>query len=316
MQQISVEELNNKKILPFDIYNEKGEVILSAGEILTPGKMLQLRYIPAIFKKEVQEEKAQKEEEKTPEIKPASKEEKAKPFTINVKVKKEIQELYKKALEISAEKGAENNKQLYSDIRDKIIEETIPILDNVIYKSQLKIDGDYSHSHGVNVAILSTALCHRLRLDERETHDIVMGAMLHDIGKTRIPSKVFEKVNPTAKETQLIEIHTQVGYRIIRDELGLPENIARIALEHHERNDGSGYPKGISGDLISRETQIVSVCNVYDSLICNRGPIRVKNSKEAMKAMLEIGSRWFMTDVLYTFVHMTNFNDLTPVSDE
>ena len=348
MKIISVDELITQKILPFDLYNEDGEKIFNAGEVLTPGKLLQLRYISVLYREEFVDEDEEEfaeeseeyiddedfEEDKTEKKRPSSrikedydspvktKEEKQRSLEtefeneiccIPVKIQKDIKSTYKKAMDASLKEGVIPNSTLYVDARDRIVDEIMPMMDDVLYKSQLKVYGDYDYSHGVNVSIFSTALAYKLKFNDTQIRDIALAAMLHDVGKTRIPKDILDKNPLSVKETKLVQLHPQIGYKIIKKEMGLPDHIAKVALEHHERNDGSGYPYGISGDWISIPSQIIIVCDVYDALTSNRGHIRVKNAKEAMKAMMEIGSKWFMPNILYTFIHMSSYNDTTPL---
>lgn len=325
MQVISVEELINYRILPFDIYNEKGRKLFSAGEELTPGKILQLKYIPIIYIKETLEildEDVYDEglyEEEVQETKPS---EPAKPLQpVDVKAKVEntssivpvqtqvvLKEQFKEILDTFEKDGIKDPVQCF-DVRDRIIEEVLPKIDKIFYKSQLQMFGDYNYSHGINVAMLSTVLAEKLKLSQSSIQDITLAAMLHDVGKVKIPKQVLNKTAPSPNEVKLIQLHPRLGYKIILDELNLNETIAKVALQHHERGDGSGYPYGISGEKITYETQVVMVCNVYDELTSGKSFIKVRNSREATKILLEIGSKWFRTDVLYTFIHMTNYND-------
>ena len=84
------------------------------------------------------------------------------------------------------------------------------------------------------------------------------------------------------------------------------------ALQHHEKSDGSGHPYGIPKELISIESHVISICDVYDNLISGKGPIRIKDSRDAIKYLLEVGTKHFKSDVLYTFIHMTNYNEIAP----
>lgn len=344
MQLISIEELINHKILPYDIYNEQGNLIFSAGEIMTPGKILQLKYIPAIyiddpedefefvendfeiidetvdeidieqgFPEEIEDELIEKDESDEIKINEPDFLKKATRVVLPEKTKTEIKTKYKDIMDSFIEEGAKD-PSICLDVRDTIIKEIIPEVHKILYKSQLKVYGEYHYSHGINVAMLSTVLAHKLKLKEQLIKDITLAAMLHDIGKTRIPEEILYKPTLTSSELKLIQLHPKIGYNIIKNELNLSENIARVALQHHERRDGTGYPFGTSGDKINTETSIVSICNVYDKLTSGKGEIKVKNSKEAIKYILEIGSKQFRSDVLYTFVHMTNYNDNTPVA--
>ncbi|MDD3013910.1 MAG: HD domain-containing protein [Candidatus Gastranaerophilales bacterium] len=336
MKIISVEELVMQKILTFDLYNENGEKVMNAGEILTPGKLLQLHHISALYREDFDQDEYIFEEdddeddsfvvireeiaEEIPVKKDISNETKNKyidnfennEIFITPKSQCDIKTLFTEALDKSVKKESGKTKDICIEARDRIVEQVLPMVDEIVYKSQLKIEGDYNYSHGINVSMLSTALASRLGYNETMIRDIALGAMLHDLGKSRIPPEIFEKNIPTKKETQIIQMHTLLGYKILKEEMKLPEHVARIALEHHERNDGTGYPYGISGELISPATNIVIVCDIYDDLTSGKGHVAVKNPKEAVKVMMEIGTKWFAPNVLYSFVYMSNFNDLSP----
>lgn len=328
LQVISAEELINYKILPFDIYNEKGKKLFSEGDELTPGKILQLKYIPVIYKKEKLEifDEESLEEDIFPEGRIFEKEEvkpdistparsveiKTKIENVNsvipVQTQKTLKGQFKEMFNSFKQEGIKE-PSLCFEVRDKIIEEILPKIDNIFYKSQLQMFGDYNQSHSINVTMLSTVLAEKLKLSQDSIQDITLAAMLHDIGKTKIPSQVLNKLTHSPSEIKLIQLHPRLGYEIILKELNLPEIIAKVALQHHERGNGSGYPYGISGDKIAYESHIIMICNVYDELTSGRTLIKGRSSKEAIKILLEIGSKWFRTDVLYTFVHMTNYND-------
>jgi len=327
LKVVSVEELVTQKILPFDLYNENGEKVMNAGEVLSPGKLLQLHHISTLYREDldaIQEEYEVEDEddsivvirEEISEEIPVKKEyldtfETSETY-ITPKSQRDIKTLFTSALDKAVKKESDKTKNICIEARDRIVEEVLPVVNDIVYKSQLKIQGDYNYSHGINVSMLSTALASRLGYEEAMIRDIALGAMLHDLGKSRISQEIFEKDVPTPEESRIIQMHTVLGYKILKEEMGLPEHVARIALQHHERNDGTGYPYGISGELIHLATHIVIVCDVYDDLTSGKGPVLVKNSKEAVRAMMEMGSKWFAPNVLYSFVYMSNFNDLTP----
>ena len=330
MQVISVDDLINYKELPFDIFNEKGKKLFGIGETLTPGRILQLKYMPVLYIKEKTDDieilgddfeessnsskstkKLQDESEEIQKIYQAydiKNQYENETSVISVNAQKTLKSQYKDILDSFNEDGIKDPAVCF-DVRDRIMEEVLPEIDNILYKSQLQLHGDYSYSHGINVAMLSTVLAEKLKMGQNSIQEITLAAMLHDIGKIRLPKQVFAKTAMSPAETKLIQLHPRLGYKIILDELKLSENIAKVALQHHERGDGSGYPYGISGNKINYESHVVMVCNIYDDLTSGKGLVKVRNSKEAIKILLEIGSKWFRTDVLYTFVHMTNYND-------
>jgi len=333
LQLISVDELVNHKVLPFNLYNEKGRIIFSAGEILTPGKILQLKYIPMLYIEDPDEEISNiddemleisdedsdelSEEEQKPKKPKLTHAEEVYLKEINRNVipyefKVKVSDQYKNIMDSFIEEGSED-PTLCIEVRDSIIEEVIPEVNKVLYRSQLKIYGDYYYAHGVNVAMLSSVLAHRMKLSNQKLKDITLAAMLHDIGKIRIPEQILKKNTLVGDEVKLLQLHSRIGYHIIKNELNLSEKIAQVALQHHEKADGSGYPFGTSGNFISIESHIVSICNTYDQLTSGKGEVKVKNSKEAIKYILDLGTKSFKSDVLYTFVHMTNYNDYAPI---
>lgn len=325
MQIISIDDISYNKILPFNLYDENGDIIFSAGEILTPGKLLQLRYMNVIYRDEfedegVTDEKTQKKENSLKTIQTSNNENETSTLNnpllvsnvfnsvISPKKQDTIKDIYKTIL-FSPKESIKKNTAISLELRDKLIDEVLNVVDDIVYRSQLRVQGDFNTTHGINVANLCIMLAYKLKLNETQIKEIALGAMLHDIGKIRIPKSPELDKHSQTREAKMMQMHPQVGYKIIKNEMGLPEIIAKIALEHHEKNDGSGYPYGISGDLISLYTQVITVCNEYDVLTSHKGHVKVKNSKEAIRLMLDEGSKTFNPHVLYTFVHMANYND-------
>ena len=198
---------------------------------------------------------------------------------------------------------------MFANVRDKIVQDIIYDSDDALFCSQIKLLGEYSKCHSLNTAILSGAMAKKMGLSENVIHDVVLAGLLHDIGKTRIPNELLMKASLTYQQQKLIQDHTKIGYKIIKIEMNLPENIAKVALDHHEHNDGSGYPNGKSGERINVESRIVSVASYFDDLTFNKTPFKVKNTKEALRVMLGTGTRRFSAEALYTFVHMFSYND-------
>ena len=370
MQLVSVNELADQKIFSVDLYNEDGEKLFSAGEIITPGKLMQLRSLDAVYSKvDGEEEKKnvksdagntdnlpfQKKDDKSLDSKKQeevleAEEEEDETFSkdefsteeedddddvsdnvLEIEIDEQLfnkqinlysiitpenqikmKKSFKRAMNDFKRKTSVKKVDLFLKTRDLILETIIPVLDTMIYKSQLKIIGEYDDVHGLNVAIMAAALTIKMKMTESEVNDIVLAALLHDIGKTRIDESILKKTNLSTQDVNLLNLHTQIGYKILHKDFHLSEPICKVALEHHENNDGSGYPYGISGDLIGLPSQIVNICNFYDNLTSERLNYPVKNTKDALKIILEIGSKNFLSGILYTFINMTNYNDSRP----
>ncbi len=138
----------------------------------------------------------------------------------------------------------------------------------------------YTAGHQYRVARLAEEIAKSLGLGPKKVHEIYLGALIHDIGKTRVPMEIL--VSP-AKLNQIeysfIKIHPEVGYQIA-DRVAFGKTIKDIILHHHERLDGSGYPDGLTANDICFETKIVSVADVFEAMSSHR-PYRPKNSVEA-----------------------------------
>ncbi len=128
--------------------------------------------------------------------------------------------------------------------------------------------GEETYVHSLNVAVLSLMLAKTLGLGVEETRHLGMGAVFHDIGKADIASQILNKTEPlTRSEQAQIEKHCALGAEIAK-RLGLSIRATEIILQHHEYVDGSGYPRGLTGEKLSPLSMIVAIVNTYDNL-CN-----------------------------------------------
>lgn len=135
---------------------------------------------------------------------------------------------------------------------------------------------DYTYMHSINVALISNILAQWLHLGEEDRKIVTVGALLHDIGKLKIPENIINKQGKlTPSEYNIIKTHTLQGYNILKGK-NIDGRIKECALMHHERCDGSGYPLGLVGDNISPYGKIVAIADVYDAMTSTRiyrGPI-------------------------------------------
>ncbi len=128
----------------------------------------------------------------------------------------------------------------------------------------------YTAGHQRGVADLSLAIAMELKLTSDRIDGIQMAAMVHDLGKISVPADILSKPTKLTKiEFELIKTHPQSGYDILKD-IDFPWPIARMILEHHERMDGSGYPRKLRGDDILLESRILAVADVVESMASHR----------------------------------------------
>jgi HD-GYP domain-containing protein (c-di-GMP phosphodiesterase class II) len=137
--------------------------------------------------------------------------------------------------------------------------------------NNLQAKDDYTYRHNIGVGILSALLGKWLGLCDQDVTELTMAATLHDIGKMRIPIEVLNKPGRlTEAEFDLIKKHPEFGYEMLQTTSGTSERDLLVALQHHERQDGSGYPYGIRGEEMDYFSRIVAVCDVYHAMSSKR----------------------------------------------
>lgn len=133
--------------------------------------------------------------------------------------------------------------------------------------SDLRLKNDYQFAHAVNVCVLSISLGINLQYNELKLRDLGVGALLHDIGMVKIAEQIIKKPGKLTKaEYAKVRKHPWIGFEILRATEGINILSAHVALQHHERRDGKGYPRGLSGDDIHDFGQIVAITDAYDSM--------------------------------------------------
>jgi len=145
----------------------------------------------------------------------------------------------------------------------------------------------YRAIHSAQVAILAMYMYERVFGAERaEVMEIGAGAMLHDIGMLYIASSILEKNDMLSEsEYQKIKFHPRHGHKIL-SHVGIKEQVLLdIVLDHHERHDGNGYPRGLSGDKIPKHAMVVSICSIYCALTMNRPYKCAATPQQALKTM-------------------------------
>jgi len=128
----------------------------------------------------------------------------------------------------------------------------------------------YTSGHQVRVAKLATMIARELNISQDQLEGIKMAAAIHDIGKMSVPAEILSKPSRLSDiEYELVKIHPEAGYNIVKD-IEFPWPIADMIVQHHERINGSGYPKGLKGEEILIETRILSVADVVEAIASHR----------------------------------------------
>jgi putative nucleotidyltransferase with HDIG domain len=129
---------------------------------------------------------------------------------------------------------------------------------------------DYTAEHTRGVALRAVQVGEELGLAPVRLRELAVGGLLHDVGKLAVPNEILQKPGAlTDDEFDVIKRHPEAGAELVR-ELGFSSQVAKLVLDHHERLDGSGYPRGLGAPDLDIETRIMAVCDVFDALLSQR----------------------------------------------
>lgn len=195
------------------------------------------------------------------------------------------QEISNNSLEIKYEILSDKMENVFADIKigKKIIlteinEEVNELVDEVLKNDnilgrirELEEKDDYTFNHSLNVSMLATMLGKWLGYSMKQIKQLALTGLFHDIGKLKVPDNIINKPGElTELEFGKIKEHPIYGYNILKETVGISNNISLGVLQHHEREDGSGYPLGLKGNEIHEYAKIIAVCDTYDAITSNR----------------------------------------------
>ena len=192
-------------------------------------------------------------------------------------------------------------KQIYllaEDLLDDILSN-----DKILYfLVDIKKLNSSVYDHTINVTILSLVIGISLNLPKFDLLNLCVGSLLHDIGKSFIDINIIDKDGPlTYKEFEKMKEHCEKGYYYLKDRSFIHNDCKMIILQHHERIDGMGYPKGLLGNQINKLAKIVSVADVYDTLTSDRYYIDSMCASDALEYIMGHADTIFDFEIVKTF---------------
>ena len=184
-----------------------------------------------------------------------------------------------------------------------IVEEIIKNRDIMVNMIDLKSYDNYTYYHSVNVGVLSIVVGVALGMNGADLYKLGLGALLHDIGKVFIDKGIIDKpAFLTPEEFEEVKKHPALGYEYLMDaNLNLPVSGLIGVLQHHERNDGSGYPEGLSGEEINRLSRITAIADVFDAMTSDRPYRPGMMPSEVMEYLMGGAGTLFDSDLVYLF---------------
>ena len=299
MRRIPIEYAREGDVLGKTLYNSFGGMLLKGGFKLTQftiSKLKRYGYYSLYIKNKYSEEDI--EEIIKPEIM-------ARICALQEDLKKIIMES-NNGKKVDSK---EVNKSVMgiNEIVNEIVSDTIfnkEILHNL---QNISIYDDYTLNHSINMMLLSIVIAYDSGFSMGEIKKLALGCIFHDIGKTFIPIEIINKPGKlTDEEFDLVKTHSEKGYRFLTDYTDLHAVSRNISLNHHEREDGLGYPRGLKGDEIHKFSKIASICDVFDALTSDRPYRRALPLHEAMEYLLASGGNQFSIDLIRTFSESIN----------
>ena len=173
----------------------------------------------------------------------------------------------------------------------------------IISVARLKTKDQYTYLHSVAVCALMVALARQLGFDEEGVRRAGLAGLVHDIGKLAVPLEILNKPGAlSGEEFAMVKGHPSAGHAILARSQEMPLEALDVCLHHHEKFDGTGYPKGLKGEQISLLARMGAVCDVYDAITSDRPYKRGWSPAEAIGRMAEWSGKHFDDRVFKAFV--------------
>ncbi len=155
----------------------------------------------------------------------------------------------------------------------------------------------------VNTVILSVLVGATLKMDQLRLKILATASLLHDIGMVKVPEEIIKKkANLSVDEIKKMRTHTLYSYKIIAKDMDFPEEVGLVALQHHERWDGKGYPRQLSEKNIAVEARIVTVVDAFEAMVKEKPYRNSMIAYAAMRQLLNDNSRRFDSEILKIFI--------------
>ncbi|MFZ5966440.1 MAG: HD-GYP domain-containing protein [Bacillota bacterium] len=277
MYKINVESLKNGMIIAKNIYDNDGNILLAAGIALREN------YISKLKELRITEVYIQTDE------------------TADIVVEDVIQEQNRleakqivKQIMVSIKKDTRAFDERILSVVESIVEDLLNNPNVMVHLADIRSVDEYTFGHSVNVCVLSVLLGIKMGYNKTQLKELGIGALLHDIGKMWVPESILNKPDILdEQEFEEIKKHTTFGYDFLHKIPGVPSISCMVALAHHERFDGSGYPFGKKSYDIHEYARIIAITDVYDALTSERIYKKKIRPFEAVEYLVSIGKTQF-----------------------
>lgn len=190
----------------------------------------------------------------------------------------------------------------FRSVFGEIMQDLVSRKDVLVSLTDIHVTDAYLFNHSVNVAVLAGIMGLAKGYNRNQIEELGIGALLFDLGMTKVPSELLAKSAAlTLEERKIIEKHTTDGFNMLRQHHDLSLLSAHCALQHHERYDGTGYPRGLKQDEIHEYAQIIAIADVYDALTSPRSYRNRYTPSEAIEYLFAAGNSYFNLDLIKLF---------------
>jgi putative nucleotidyltransferase with HDIG domain len=185
-----------------------------------------------------------------------------------------------------------------------------PIIDSVLRNQDamawlvyLRKRDEYTYQHSIATSVWAVILGRHLGFDREGLNTLAVGGMLLDIGKARLPEALASReVKFTMEQHQLMKTHVALGLEMVRKAPGISADVLAMIEGHHERADGSGYPRGLKGADIPVYARIAGLVDTYDAITSQRGYAEVKSPYDAIRELNTLAGTRFQQEMVEQFV--------------
>ncbi|MDX1561381.1 MAG: HD-GYP domain-containing protein [Gammaproteobacteria bacterium] len=186
---------------------------------------------------------------------------------------------------------------------DPMIDSIMRNDDAMSWLARMKKKGDYIYDHSIASSIWAMIFGKHLGLDKEELHVLGTGAVFLDVGKTRLPSELLEKTGQlTPEESTVMRKHVAYGVKIVSSIEGIDPRVVQMVAGHHERHNGTGYPKGLSGAQIPVFARIAGIVDAYDAMTTSRPYAEPISTYDAIRQLHNLSGVEFPEEVVDQFV--------------
>lgn len=184
--------------------------------------------------------------------------------------------------------GKSVNVKLAKEVVAACVNSILRNPDALLLLTQMKDRDQYTAQHSMNVCLLAITFGRFLNLPYTQLNELGLCGMMHDMGKMKVPLQVLNKPGGLdTEETAVMHNHTIWGYVVLNECSGMPKMAKEVALSHHERYDGKGYPRKLRGKEIKPFAQIVALVDMYDAITSNRIYQNGRSHLDALNQMIE-----------------------------